>query len=55
VPLELLEKDWWVPGVNSRAECPKFAGKPQWREILNPCGASVLLWATRLTKDYAFG
>ena len=55
VPLDLLEKDWWVPGVNSRAECAKFAGKQQWREILNPSGASVLLWATRLTKDYAFG
>lgn len=54
VPLELLEKDFWVPGLTVRADSAKFAGKQQWREILNPTGASVLLWVCRLVKEHVF-
>lgn len=51
VPLDLLQQDYWVPGVTSRQDCAKYQGKQLFREILHNSGETCLLWLTRLTKD----
>lgn len=51
VPVDMLQHEWWVPGVNIRAEHIRFASKPQWREILTVSGRTCLLWLSRMTQD----
>jgi len=48
VPLELLQADFWVPGVPTRSE---KCGHSQWKQIMSPTGFSALLWMHRLIKD----
>ena len=51
LPLDLLQPDFWVPGVTARQDSAKFQGKTQYREIFTVSGECCLLWATRMTKD----
>lgn len=49
--LDILQSDWWVPGNGARSEISRFAGKPQWKEILQATNQTCMLWATRATQD----
>ena len=51
VPLELLQQDYWVPGVASRQECAKYHGKTVFREIFQSSGPTCLLWITRMIQE----
>ena len=51
MPLDLLQQDYWVPGVTARQDSPKFHGKEMWREILHPTGETCMMWAQRMTKE----
>lgn len=51
MPLDLLQQDYWVPGVTVRQDSPKFHGKEMWREILHPTGETCMMWAQRMTKE----
>ena len=54
VPLELLQGEWWVPGMTLRSEASKYAGKQQFKEILQTSGESSILFISRLIKDTAY-
>eukprot|EP00435_Cladocopium_sp_Y103_P069260 s569_g33.t1 len=52
LPMDVLQQDWWVPGSTSRAECARFQGKDQFREILAPNIETTKLWVERATQDF---
>ena len=52
LPIDVLQQEWWVPGNTSRAECAKFQGKDQFREILAPSIETTKLWVQRATQDH---
>ncbi|CAK9026067.1 unnamed protein product [Durusdinium trenchii] len=53
LPAHLLG-EWWVPGMTLRSEASKYAGKQQFKEILQTSGESSILFISRLIKDTAY-
>lgn len=51
LPIDVLQQDWWVPGSTARAECAKFQGKDQFREILAPSVETTRVWVQRATQE----
>lgn len=51
LPNEVLQQDWWVPGSTARAECSKYQGKEQFRDILTITLETCRLWIARETED----
>ena len=51
LPIDVLQQEWWVPGSTARAECAKFQGKDQFREILAPSVETTRLWVQRATQE----
>ena len=51
LPLDILGSDFWTPGSTTRADSPKYAGKPQFKEILKVDLEVCHVWVDRAIQD----
>ena len=51
MPQDVLQHDYWVPGVDSRMQVQKFKGKPIFAQILTTTEVSACTYLRRVCKD----